>query len=918
MKVQMKELALTVSLGAAFAAFGGWFSSDVPPLFENGRTEWKIVVAADAPECIRFAATEFSNAVARVSGAALPVVTSGEGVAHAVKIFADDEGWAKERVQYRLKGGDLLLTGNQPRAALHAAYAFLDRELGVRWLWPKEDGAYYPERKKWAFPSKFGFDHTPAIWFRGFHHCGDWRDRNDFLLWETRNYVNIHRHGNWTGEEKYGHYSMPSMHNANLNGEKKLFAEHPECFCMLNGHRSMINICFSSDLGAQKVAERIGNDVARRTKQAPVDIISIFPNDNQDYCQCPECKAKGVANGWFEYFNKVVNILHGRFPKLRFATLAYQGYLDVPKCRFENVEFIEYASHPRCHIHKWGDETCKSNVSELKRLKDWCARDDVKIGHYAYEYDAISGHSIFMPFFSMVGDAVEVAAELGLVTQITEVGLSPKKGPDVKAGAIQNRLTILYYARKMWQPELTLEAFLDDLCATAYGAAAKPMKEYFLAVDGAWGAQPGKIGLFADGMNVSANLLKDDKVRAKTAALLAEAEKLAANGDERTRRNVQREKALYEQWVDYRELRLGNAVSFKLPKVNAGERLGKGNAPKTALKAKNGKDGAVKVCGYWTPKTEIVFAFTGAAEGEVTLVDAYAERYTFSFRGGAKSAKRISDVGVEMTTWKPEWTAEAKGGKGLLIRLPMAAFGHEPAANEKWDARFASGAEAYPVREDVTVKLDFLAAPAAERPILFYAGDKRCLGGIPALRAQAEADGWKLLPCTNAAELAANVAKTDSYYLQVPDSKAFTPEVAAVIREHVRGGGTLLARSWWTVPLQKIFGDTNVVCACEEPKDYPLGERHVKYVREGDWCKKPWDFDRKLRGWFAPCYMMVPYAPKGEWIEYASMPSKKDEKRMIPFVAGLKYGKGAVIIVGETLHISHFWLIDNIRRDLGL
>ena len=39
---------------------------------------------------------------------------------------------------------------------------------------------------------------------------------------------------------------------------------------------------------------------------------------------------------------------------------------------------------------------------------------------------------------------------------------------------------------------------------------------------------------------------------------------------------------------------------------------------------------------------------------------------------------------------------------------------------------------------------------------------------------------------------------------------------------------------------------------------------------------------------------------------------------MIPFVAGIRYGKGAIIIVGETLHVSHFWLIDNIRRDLGL
>ena len=901
---------------AALAAFAA--SAAVPPLFDNGRTEWKVVVAPDASPIIRYAAEEFTNAIAAVSGVAIPVVSSDEGVEHAVRISADKEEWAKERVVYRLEGGDLLFTGNQSRAALHATYAFLDRELGVRWLWPGEDGAFFPARRKWEFPKEFGFDYTPAIWFRGFHHCGDHRGRADFLAWETRNYVNIHRHGNWKHEVKYGHYSMPSMHNANLNGEKELFEEHPECFCLLGGHRSMANICFSSDLGAQKVAERIAADIERRVKQAPVDIISIFPNDNQDYCQCPSCKAKGVSNGWFEYFNKVVAILRRRFPELRFSTIAYQGYLDPPDCRFDGVEFVEYASHPRCHIHKWDDPDCPSNVRELKRLKAWCARGDVAVGHYAYEYDAVSAHPIFLPFFSMVGDAVEKAAELGLATQIPEVGLSPRTGPDVRAHAVQNRLTILYYARKMWNPSLTLEAFLDDLCRTAFGRAAKPMKEYFLLCDELWAAQKGRIGLFADGMNVSAALLSDDKKRERSAKLLEEAEALVAGGDARSLGNVRRERELYGQWVDYRELRLGTGASFKLPKVEPGERLVRDGAPKLALMTGKDKEGQVKVSGHWTPKTEIVFEVSGAAEAEITLVDAYSERYAFTFRNGEKTQRRVSDVGVEMTTWQPEWTAQvADGGKGLVVRLPAKAFGHEPAAKEQWGVRFVAGGESYPLRDDMTAKLRLLAAPAAERPIVYYAGDARCFAGIPALRVQAEDDGWRLIPCTNAAELAEAAAKANSYYLHIPDNKAFTPEIAAVIRENVRNGGSLIARSWWTVPLQKIFGDTNLVCVCESPKDYPLTERFPKFIREGDWCKKPWDFERRLRGWFAPCYMLVPYAPAGQWVEYASMPSKKDESRMIPFLAALKYGRGVIILVGETLQISHFNIIDNIRRDLG-
>lgn len=279
--------------------------------------------------------------------------------------------------------------------------------------------------------------------------------------------------------------------------------------------------------------------------------------------------------------------------------------------------------------------------------------------------------------------------------------------------------------------------------------------------------------------------------------------------------------------------------------------------------------------------------------------------------------QRISDVGVEDTSWKPEWAAETKNGK-LVFRLPMTAFAREPAVGEKWDVRFESGVESYPAPADMTVRLHFLAAPVADRPIIYYAADKTCLRGIPAMCAQGESDGWKLIVCTNATELAANVGKADSYLLHIPDPKAFTPEVAAVIRRHVLDGGTLIARSFRPIPLPEILGDTNVVCRRDGAKSFPSSERHVKYVREGDWCTKPWNVKRPLCNTFSPCYMMVPVSPEGQWVEYASMPWVKDETKMVPFISALKYGKGVVIIVGETLHVSHFWLIDNIRRDLSL
>lgn len=915
MKFALSIGLLAVAMSARVGAFAG---DKVPPLFDNGRTDWKVVVAENAPPCIQYAAVEFTNAVAHVSGVAIPVVSSEAGVKHAVKIYAENDEWAKERVVYRLNGGNLLFTGNQPRAALHATYAFLDRELGVRWLWPGEDGTFYTAQKKWDFPNGFGFDYTPGIWFRGFHHCGAHRGRADFLAWEARNYVNIHRHGNWRHELKFGHYGMPSMHNANLDGEKGLFEEHPECFTLISGHRAKINVCFSSELGAKKVAGRIARDIKAYEDRAPVDIISIFPNDNMAYCECESCKAMDVSTAWFRYYNKIVKELKKTYPTMRFATIAYQGYHDVPRCEIENTEFVEYASHPRCNIHKWDDPECPSNVKELKRIKDWCARKDVKVGHYAYEYDAISVHPVCMPFFSLVGDAVEKAAELGLVTQIPEVSLSPRAGPDIEAHAIQNRLTILYYARKMWQPELTLEEFLDDLCAHAYGKAARAMKKYFLIMDRAWSSIPGRIGLFVDGVDVSASLLEREKVREASADLLERAAALAKD-DLRSLSNVQREQALYRQWSDYRDLRLGCAVSFKLARVENGERRPKAASSQLVLKAKGGKDGKIKVDGYWTPKAEVVFIFSGAKEGEVVLTDLHGERYAFAARGGVKAQKRITDVGIEETTWRPDWSVVSKSGV-MTFRIPIAAFAHEPLANDAWNVRFSAGSEAFPVRPDMTMKIDFLNAPAVDRPIVYFTEHANAMAAMPTLRAAAVADGWTLIPCTNSAEYAASVGKAADYMIHLPDSKgkSFTPETAAVVRESVKNGGTLIVRSFWDIPLAAIMGDETLSCKCKKPKDFNVFERQAKWVREGDWCKKPWDFEWRLRNWFAPCYMQVPDSPQGAWVDYASMPSRDDESKMIPFLTAMKYGDGVIILVGETLQISHFQIIDNIRRDLGV
>ena len=544
-------------VGAALAA--GWMigaarSADVPKLFADGKTEWKIEVAADAAEPVKFAAKEFAAAFEKASGAKIGTLKPGETCAHKVRIFASGDTWDDEVVEYFLRDGDLCLTGNQPRAALHAVYAFLQRELDVRWLWPGDDGEFIARRDAWSFPAKFGFRHTPSIRYRGFHHCGDWRDREAFYLWQTRNFATAHRHGVGPHDRKYGHYSIVSSHNVDLSGDLQFSHDHPEAYALRGGKRRWSNLCYCCDLGAYKVAEKLEESSGKRLDNGTLDILSIFPADNQDYCQCEKCKELGVSTSWFKFYNLIVGELRKKHPKAHFATIAYQGYHPSPAVKVENTDFVEYASHDRDYNRLLGDPKARGNQNELKNIRAWQAEHpEVKHGLYTYSYDV---NWYFIPFFSMIADDIDYAATNKYVTYIPGVNLHPAGVPLNETSYARNRPTLALHCFKTWDGSVTVDTFLDDWCRHAYGPAAAELKEYFTLMDKALLAMDRQLTIFGDVNNMCASMLRDAKLRARIEELFAAAEKKAA-ADKRAAANVEWERTLYRQLATVRGRFLG-------------------------------------------------------------------------------------------------------------------------------------------------------------------------------------------------------------------------------------------------------------------------------------------------------------------------------------------------------------------------
>ena len=142
-------------------------------LFRGGKSNYQIVVSAEASSSEQTAARELQQYIQQVSGVELPITadlkTSGRHIyvgynervaslSGAQKPEKDDESFS-----YRTVGHDLLIWGGLQRGTMYGVFTFLERELGIHWLTPK--CTIVPERKEWKLP-RLNRTERPFIGYR--------------------------------------------------------------------------------------------------------------------------------------------------------------------------------------------------------------------------------------------------------------------------------------------------------------------------------------------------------------------------------------------------------------------------------------------------------------------------------------------------------------------------------------------------------------------------------------------------------------------------------------------------------------------------------------------------------------------------------------------------------------------------------
>jgi len=926
------------------------------PFFQNGKTDWKIYLSPQADPTEVYAAQELQGVLKKISGAEFEVVSLAAAPVSRAIIIGDlknpevqsqadalrlSAGEVEEIAVYTL-GERLYLAGNQPRGALYAVYSFLQRELGVRWLWPGSSGEFMPTKTSWTLP-KLAFNHRPAIRYRGFHLCGDWRDHQIFREWMARNFINIHRHAASAEEKRMGFYSMWSSHNARVR-DKSIFDQHPEYFAEVQGMRYRENICFSNPGVLGIVAESMAEYIRKRPE---LDILSIFPSDNQTYCRCDECAKTDVSTAWFGFYNRLTDTLKQEFPELRFATIAYQGYRAVPKCRIRNSEFVEYASYMRCNVHPFGHPDCKLNDDISSAFLEWKATG-LPIGNYAYEYDIFSKNRRFAPFLSMIDNAIKTGKKLGHVSMITEILLSPKRGPDVYVNNVQNRLSIYLYARLLWDPDQSMTDILRDWCQTAFGKAAGPMFDYYTAMDRAWAAMPIHKCILGDALSVNeflfANKLQDEAAAAFAAAhqTLGTVEDSAMR--ERWMAAFERERILFKQWQDLYQMQRVGVPRLNLPLLAQAADFAQSSCrvPEFGGSAADARSYATEVRLAWTqdallakwlchdPQIDSLKALAVSRDGNVLQDDSVElvlangiSGETWHFAANPKGTKQdylCSYQGDRQDRWNPNWEVKTHMGADrweVEMTIPFASLGYPPNPNESWDATFLRhnggrmnlAPAVFPAKG--TAMLFFSSAARTDRVLLWWSGAPERESRRDAALKQAFTEiGWQIHLASTQEHLSALNGKCDAFWFRHPHGPNKVP--ADYWKQHVmpavQAGGLAVFASYWHIPLDLYFNDPSFKVKVVTTGKIPLAGRRSHFIAPGDWSRKPNDLLPRLTSRITPAYGFVPEVPSA-WTVLATAPRSEGEP--FPYVLTRPYGKGTIILCGDAIPIAPAKMLDN-------
>ncbi len=339
-----------------------------------------VVVTADKPSPVAaYAAQELVAHVEKATGVQLKTVRESDVSATGARVYVGATAAARraglepdklsgETFRLKVAGGCLYIVGREDdgelinweagrvvrgtrRGTLYGVAEFLERALGIRWLWPGELGTYIPRRASLAVAPELDVTGGPAFRFREYRiwsveraatggYKSEIEGRLSFSPEGVRAYhkalcrfLLIHQEGEtepkphvghhfewWWGRYGKKHPDWFAMRDDGVRGPKPDGKKHGICMCVSNPdlHRFIVEKDWDGG-----------------------HILSLGESDAHGDCLCPECKAwdepqpegfsqYSTSNRYARFWKAVRDLAVKRNPDVQVATFLYMNYLWTP------------------------------------------------------------------------------------------------------------------------------------------------------------------------------------------------------------------------------------------------------------------------------------------------------------------------------------------------------------------------------------------------------------------------------------------------------------------------------------------------------------------------------------------------------------------------------------------------------------
>ena len=474
MQLIIRKSLTVITLCSALVCTTSTMASNV--LFKNGKSKYQIAISAEASSSEQTAAEELQAYIKQIGGVELPITNSLSS--NAPKIFVgyndkvgqligkqditpDYEGFT-----YCNKGKHLFIYGGSKRGTMYGVFSFLEDQFGVRWYTP--NCTKVPKLKKWDF-DKLHHSEEPAIQYR----YSNYFVTENVPQWSAHNKENM----KWGPVDNlYG--SIEAYWSAHTMGQlvtaKEFFKEHPEYFAQRNGKRiDNGQLCLSNpnvlDICKKRLFEKMKSLLGYR-------IFSLSQNDNQAFCECPNCKAieerYGCHSGLIIWFvNQVADEAQLLFPQKYIGTFAYQYTRKPPVgIRPKDNVVVRLCSIECCFAHPITAE-CPQNKAFVDDMKAWS-----KIAPHLFIWDYIVDYAQYIapwPNFQVLGPNIQAFREHNVIGVFEEAQYQ-------SGGAEFDEMKAWVANKLLWNPQQDVNVLVKDFIDGYYGNAASKIMEYYL------------------------------------------------------------------------------------------------------------------------------------------------------------------------------------------------------------------------------------------------------------------------------------------------------------------------------------------------------------------------------------------------------------------------------------------------------